>query len=141
MGSLEDKVIMSFPFTSEEKQRFLSIDEIYNMKNITCLINKYSSMGRVDIIQWLKEIGCCWRFGTMTAAAREGQLETVIWLVQQGCRIYRYPLASATIRGHLAIVKYLRSIGCSWQPDTFSLALSNRHYELVQWLRDNGCPE
>jgi hypothetical protein len=69
--------------------------------------------GHLEVLKWLREIGCPWDEKTCSHAA-EG--------------------------GHLEVLKWLREIGCPWDEETLVSAITNDRYDVLRWALANGCP-
>ena len=66
---------------------------------------------RLDIIKWLRQLGCCWDEGAIEAAIQNG---------------------------HLEMLEYLKNIGCPGCPDMCKLAAESNQFEVLKWLHEQG---
>ena len=71
--------------------------------------------GNMEMLQWLRDIGC--------------------WPGNSTC------CAQAAENGHLDVLQWLRANGCPWNERTCAVAEEKGHLEVLQWALANGCPE
>ena len=72
-------------------------------------------------------------------AAKEGHLEILQWLRSIGCNWNSNTCSAAALNGHLEVLKWARANGCNWNSGTCSHAAAGGHFEVLQWAQDNGC--
>ena len=96
--------------------------------------------GHVEIMKWLRSVGCFWDERACFAAAKGGHVEALQWLRREGCPWDEQACAGAAEGGHLEILKWLRSEGCPWSAGACSGAAMGGHLEILKWLRSEGCP-
>ena len=95
--------------------------------------------GRLALLQWLHQNGCCWDQSTCSGAARRGHLAVLQWARQNGCGWDEGTCANAAAGGHLAVLEWTRQGGCRWDERTCSCAAQGGHLAVLQWARQNGC--
>lgn len=104
---------MTFTFSKEESTRFFDIIEEYDFTSQEkYLFYQYTTLGRLDVIRWLREIGCSWDRWVMAHAAWKGQLRLVKWLKYNGCPCDGLAINWAENSGYHNISRWLRANGC-----------------------------
>ena len=64
---------------------------------------------KLELLKWAREEKeCDWDYGTINAAASQGNLEMVKYCVANECPIDEWACACAAENGHLECLKYLR---------------------------------
>ena len=96
--------------------------------------------GHLEVLQWLRAIGCPWDEDTCKNAARAGHFEMLQWLRANGCPWDFMTCSSAAGEGHLDVLQWLRANGCPWGNDTCTFSAEGGHLEVLQWAHANGCP-
>jgi hypothetical protein len=94
--------------------------------------------GKVEVVQWLREVGCIWDwYHMMSHAVAAGHLEMLQWLVRQGGNhMDEYTMALAIQRGHLAVIRWMDTMGIEWDPMVASIyAAYGGHLDLLKWVR------
>lgn len=73
--------------------------------------------GQLNVIRWLREIGCSWTANTCTLAA---------------------------YHGHINVLRYAHENGCPWDESTYTAAVHMQKYKkdsaCLTYLQVNGCP-
>lgn len=72
-----------------------------------------------------------------SSAARGGHLEVLQWLRSIGCPWDSYTCSSAANGGHLDVLTWARENGCPWNASTLCRA---HHFELFKWAMVHECP-
>ena len=70
--------------------------------------------GYLEILQWLRSIGCFWNSNTCSSAAQRGHLEVLQWARANGCDWASGTCSSAAGGGHLGVLQWARANGCDW---------------------------
>ena len=96
--------------------------------------------GHVEIMKWLRSVGCFWDERACFAAAKGGHVEALQWLRREGCPWDEQACAGAAEGGHLEILKWLRSEGCPWNESAYLGAAEKGHLAILRWLKSEGCP-
>ena len=123
--------------------------------------------GRLDVLQWLRSIGCPWDetvamvaarlnlmdmlkwvrangvdMGMLTAynAAYMGNFEALKWVHAEGCVMDYRICEAAARRGDLPMLEWARQKGCDWSPRLCAQAALDGHLQLLIWARRSGCP-
>ena len=121
----------------------------------------------LEMLTWLREIGCNWDIRTSNAAACQSDFELLRYVVEEGCPMNGATCASAASVGNLgyimwlvergcgwdvrvmeqaaktdnmAILKWARAQGYPWEPSLCAIAARAGNLDLLQWLREEGCP-
>ena len=77
--------------------------------------------------------------GVMEEAANGGHLELVQWLRGVGCEWAANVCQNAAEGGNLEVLQWLRANGCPWDFCTCTYAVYSGHVEVLRWARENGC--
>jgi len=105
--------------------------------------------GCLEVIKYLRELGCSWSDCCAPQAAAGGQLQTLKWLKANGCpwdiRCSNYDSSSLTAglaaqHGHVEILIWLRENGVEFDSWTCSRAAEGNQLATLQWLRASGSP-
>ena len=96
--------------------------------------------GHFDVLKCLRAYGCSWDFWTCAAAAEIGRLDILEWLYYNGCPLDECVFNSATEAGYFDIITWLREKRCPWDEYTCASAADKGHLEILKWLHENGCP-
>ncbi len=95
--------------------------------------------GYLDILKWLRTIGCCWGPNTCAEAAKHGHLDVLIWASENRCDWNSFTCMYAAQNGHLNILIWAREHGCDWNIDVINGAIDFGHLEIIKWALSNGC--
>ena len=132
------------------------------------LCSKVAVLGKLDCLQFLREIGCPWDMWTCTEAAaggfldclmfavehgcpwgdnkacvmaaRWGHLECLRYAHEQGCHWGRRLTAETAKGGSLACLQYVHEQGCHWDEYTCSEAAMAGNLQCLTYAYENGCP-
>lgn len=63
--------------------------------------------GHLEILKWLRSLGCPWDGFTTRAAALGGHKEVYDWVVEHGCESWSNDAAHAAMMGHFDMAKWL----------------------------------
>ena len=74
--------------------------------------------GQLEVLKWLREIGCPWDELTCATAASGGYLKMLQWARANGCLWDEMTFAGAAIRGHIKVLNWARANGCPWNAET-----------------------
>eukprot|EP00587_Corethron_hystrix_P009281 CAMPEP_0113304708 /NCGR_PEP_ID=MMETSP0010_2-20120614/4618_1 /TAXON_ID=216773 ORGANISM="Corethron hystrix, Strain 308" /NCGR_SAMPLE_ID=MMETSP0010_2 /ASSEMBLY_ACC=CAM_ASM_000155 /LENGTH=368 /DNA_ID=CAMNT_0000158963 /DNA_START=206 /DNA_END=1309 /DNA_ORIENTATION=+ /assembly_acc=CAM_ASM_000155 len=98
--------------------------------------------GHIEMLKWLRAVGCPWDKETSTEAARRGHLDLLIWLRQEGCPWGYETCIAAAKGGHIGTLKWLRRNGCPWwEYRMCEFAAKGGHLNMLIWLREEEeCP-
>jgi len=110
---------------------------------VVCSINRASSHGRLEILNWVFENGgsfadlpCLYR------AANNGNFECMKFVYEKGCRNWTHFTNIATnavvCEGHLYCLIYAHENGCPLSEDTIYYAAIYRRLDCYMYLRQNG---
>jgi hypothetical protein len=99
--------------------------------------------GRMDMLQWLHEVGCAFSEHVVNVAAASNNAAMLQWLLEQGCpRDENELCAIAACYGHTSILSCLQQRGLLPAPQYLSPVLqpAGAHDQLTaaQWLRQRG---
>ena len=132
------------------------------------LCGRAAGEGHMDVLQWLRSIGCQWCSRTCKSAAGNGHLAVLQWARANGCDWDSETCSAAAAGGHLQVLQWSRANGCDWDSSTCrsaavrevtwrllqwgrepmvatgivstcSAAAAGGHLEVLQWARANGC--
>ena len=110
----------------------------YSMDSTSASYAAY--FGQLEILQWLRTMGCEWDKQTSYNAAKSGNLKVLQWARAKGCPWDEYTCEMAASRGHLKVLKWARANHCPWNKFTCEAAAENGHLDVLQWARENRCP-
>jgi len=98
--------------------------------------------GHLEVIKWLRAMGCPWGTTTSSWAAQGGHLEVLQWMRDQDppCPWDSDVCYQAARKGHLEVLRWARSQGCPWDEEVSWAAANNGHLEVLRWARSQGCP-
>lgn len=123
--------------------------------------------GRLDMLAWLRSIGCTFGEEAVSAAARNGHVLTIAWLfdhgavpssapfwsaarnghvdalkalVAHGCHPRAESIEGACCGGHVLAIEYLDGLGVDWHPYATFAAAMQGHLHVLQWSIDHGHP-
>jgi hypothetical protein len=99
----------------------------------------YVPNGNLEIMKYLKDIGCSFSDNTFSSVASTGNLKIMKWLKENGCFFGDRTFHSAASNGNLENMKWLKENGCSFSFGTFSMAVSYGDLETLNWLKENDC--
>ena len=97
-----------------------------------------ASGGHLEILRWLREVGCRWG-ATSYFAAGGGHLAVLKWLRERNCSWDASTCRAATVGGHLAVLRWAREHGCEWNEiDIRAVAAVAGHKEVLNRLDEHG---
>ena len=96
--------------------------------------------GNLEIIQWLREVGCKWGIFTFQCAAACGNLKNMMWLKEKDCPWDSGTFQAAAQCGNFKNMRWLKANECPWGSGTFYVAAHRGDREQMMWLHTNGCP-
>jgi len=85
---------------------------------------KAARNGHLDILRYAHEHGCSWDKETCWAAARNGHSECLRYAMENGCDRHEHACWIAVVSGHLDCLKCAYEHGCSWNSETQTHPLS-----------------
>ena len=85
----------------------------------TILCNVAAQVGRLDVLQFARAIGCPWNTSTCEYAAEGGHLELLRWARANDCPWNLYTCVLAAKGGHLEVLQSVRANGCQWNTFTY----------------------
>lgn len=104
---------------------------------LTCASVAYC--GQLDVLKWLRSIGCPWSCITTMEAAKGGHLDVLIWAFENGCDMHDGVCAYAAQGGYLNVLKWARSKGLPWGNYTMWWAAIEDRLDILKWAHENGC--
>lgn len=96
--------------------------------------------GSLEILKFLRSIGCPWDETTTSGAVKFGHLDCLKYACENGCPITSSAVNEAAGWGYVDIVQYLRECGCSWNEHTCYAAAGCSSPECLMYLHEHGCP-
>jgi len=95
--------------------------------------------GRIDILEWLLQIGCAMDATVCERAAQYGHIDILKWLREHDCPWNSKTSATAAIKGHLDILTWAHENGCSmaWPYSTIHLTISRGHLNIIKYVHEN----
>jgi len=123
-------------------QQWKALLPIPSAKLFASFLRKTVRSGWLSILQWTKEENHCpfTDISLCPNAAKKGNIEVLKWLREIGCSWDQVMCTKAAVRGNLAMLKWLRKQRCPWNRWTCDHAASKGHLEVLKWLRENDCP-
>lgn len=112
----------------------------YQYKDNRRYICVASGLGYLEILKWLRQIGCSWNVHAVSCAADKGHLEVLQYLHENNCSTGCDACSSAAYGGQFETLKWLRQNGYAWSNWTCLNAVRGGHFEILKWLHENGCP-
>jgi len=151
------------------KDEYDSLDEDGYVFKRNSLICAYAAKaGRLDILKWLRGIGCRWDESTCIYATKAGHFGILKWAHENGCPWNTTACTEAAGLERLDVLKYLIENGCPWDEAVYiraagngrldnikflkglghidpneyavSAAMLSKHFEIFTYLRERGCP-
>jgi Ankyrin repeats (3 copies) len=115
------------------------------LRDVGCETDEYACAaaarsGHVPTLKWLRERGYPWWEGICVDAAESGSVEMMPYLMQQGCPIDTGVLGAAAQHGHLAVCQLLVAEQCPGDTSELRYAAANGHLETVRFLHKAGYP-
>ena len=97
---------------------------------------------QLEVLRWLKDIGCPWNKNACLFAAKEGHVEILKFLRANGCPWTEQVFDLAAGNGHIEVLQWLKknTPDISWDLNTSAIAAKKGRLEVLKWLRANGCP-
>jgi hypothetical protein len=104
--------------------------------NETSFCSEVAETNKLELLKWAREEKQCeWDYGTIYAAASQGNLEILKYCVANECPINEDACAFAADRGHLECLKYLREEAkAPWEWCTAYRAAKNGHLHILEYL-------
>jgi hypothetical protein len=96
----------------------LCYEEIHNQYRQSMLCAYAAKHGLLNVLQYLRGIGCPWNVWTCTYAAEKGHFKILQWAHTKGCPWNELTFAYAARGGHLDVLKWLRDENCPWSGST-----------------------
>jgi hypothetical protein len=109
--------------------------------------------GNAELVKWLIRDELKWRLseGVMLNAAEGGSMEILKWLKPMGCEFPHNITSRAAKGGHLDIMKWLTKLKTPWDQsgfekpcklhgECFIYAVKRKDFEMLEWLKEKGCP-
>jgi hypothetical protein len=97
--------------------------------------------GHLALLKWLVSAGCPFDSTSLCAdAAYSGSVEVMVYVRQLGCKLNADVMQTAAERGRLSMFQYLRAEGCAWESTAPKWAARHGHLDLLRWLHEQGCP-
>jgi hypothetical protein len=98
--------------------------------------SEVAETNKLELLKWAREEKQCeWDYGTIYAAASQGNLEILKYCVANECPINEDACAFAADRGHLECLKYLREEAkAPWEWCTAYRAAGNGHLHILEYL-------
>ena len=98
--------------------------------------SEVAETNKLELLKWAREEKQCeWDYGTIYAAASQGNLEILKYCVANECPINEDACAFAADRGHLECLKYLREeVKAPWDFRTANRAAANGHLHTLEYL-------
>jgi hypothetical protein len=99
-----------------------------------------ASVGRLEVLQWAREEGCPWDASTCERALFMGRVESFEWALANGCPYSADCWRYALARGSIIEIQSLRARGCPWVDGTCIDLVRGGHTRALEWALANGCP-
>ena len=101
-----------------------------------------ASGGHLEVLQWLRAMGCPWGTLTSSWAAEGGHLEVLQWMRAQDppCPWNAGVCLNAAQKGRLDVLRWARNQGCPWDEDVTLAAVMNGQLKALILLIKEGCP-
>ncbi|KAG5181260.1 hypothetical protein JKP88DRAFT_195952 [Tribonema minus] len=96
--------------------------------------------GSIELVQWLRGIGCPWAPAVAATAARHGHAQLLDWVLARRCPRTEWVCINAAFGGHIEALRVARAWGCPWDEETARGAAENGQLAALQWLAQQGCP-
>lgn len=96
--------------------------------------------GHLNVLEWAFANGCPWdEFECGTMGVMSGSIDVVKFLKRMGCAWTTFDLNSAALKGNVDVVEYLHKHGCNFDTTTCKSAVTGGNLEMLQWLVSAGC--
>nr|XP_012563333.2 secreted RxLR effector protein 124-like [Hydra vulgaris] len=121
-----------------KEERDILIKYEYKVKGFNIICNKVDfaeSIGKLDLIKLLNQLGYRGTELAIDSAAENGHLEVIKYLHELGTND---AINNAAENGHLEVVKYLHEKGYRCLNWVFDYAAKNGHLEVVKYLHELG---
>jgi hypothetical protein len=97
--------------------------------------------GHLETVRFLHECGAPWDVTAICKRAVEnGSVELLQYLKQQGCVFTAGHMSAAAERGLLHVCQYLRAEQCPWSAKACRTAAVGGHLSTLSWLHEQSCP-
>ena len=115
------------------------------LRKVGCVWSEYTfqlaaECGNQTNMKWLKKIGCPWDRYTFHAAVENENLGSMIWLKENECPWDCETFEAAVVCGNLVNLKWLKENECPWDSDSFTAAARRGNLKHMKWLKENECP-
>lgn len=94
--------------------------------------------GQLDVLKWLRALGCEWDDLVCTFAAYGGHQELLTWAVDNGAEMTEEVIGQAVYGGHFDVAKWAHARGVSINRDVCAAAARKGRLDIVQWARAQG---
>eukprot|EP00611_Tribonema_gayanum_P016827 TRINITY_DN2925_c0_g1_i1.p1 TRINITY_DN2925_c0_g1~~TRINITY_DN2925_c0_g1_i1.p1 ORF type:complete len:420 (+),score=73.24 TRINITY_DN2925_c0_g1_i1:195-1454(+) len=99
--------------------------------------------GRLDVLRWVRGIGCPWSGDFYPAAARGGNVHVLAYAHENGCPLLESRSLCTTgdraaAGGHLDVLRWLQDHGCALTAGAMSQAAGGGHMNAMRWLPEQG---
>ena len=115
----------------------LSMTDGNHRDNLLCYTA--AKYGHVEVLKWLRSIGCLWNEYCIYVACYNGHLDAVRYMAENGCSLGDKACRFAVLNGSLTILQFLRSCHCEWDEFVPAYAACFGHVHLIEWAMKNGC--
>jgi len=104
--------------------------------NETIFCGRVAKTNKLELLKWAREEKQCeWDYGTIYAAASQGNLEILKYCVANECPIDEWACNNAAESGHLECLKYLHEEAkVPWDSWTATRAAQNGHLHILEYL-------
>jgi hypothetical protein len=96
-----------------------------------------AAAGQLEVLKWLRSIGCFWSLWTSQCASEKGHLEVLQWAQSNGCAWNEYGCDAAARGGHLNVLEWSISNGCPFRKETcINEATKNNHHHIIEYINN-----
>ncbi len=93
---------------------------------------------RLDILEYLMEMGCAWDPWACVIAADAGNLTLLRYAHEHGCAMTSSTILAAVGNNHINCLQYAHENGCPWPSDAYNYVHSKQ--SAYKYLVKHGCP-
>ncbi|AGO84572.1 F-box domain containing protein [Pandoravirus salinus] len=99
-----------------------------------------ASWGRLDMLCYLRSIGCPWNAVTCAWAIKSRRLDILAYARNNGCPWDAQSCAAAVTTGQHQLLDQLRSVDCPWDATVCAAAAERGDLDALVRLHQAGCP-
>ena len=129
---------------SEDIKTYLSVSSLKlakicyeeSMEHRPVLCRHAARYGNLEVLQYLRSMGCTWDSSTCHNAAKYGHLHILIYAQKNDCPWGKHTIYFAAVHGHIHILLWSQMNGFNWEDDHIVRAavLMNKKKNLIEYL-------